>query len=255
MLYCNIPLSTLNSECQGLVHRLDRGTSGCMIWAKTDEMHACLLTEFFLRQALKEYTTLVAPAPPTETLSTEKPTIDIVSPVQGRPARSQVSLLEQFKCGKDSENEIAECTLVSSAALLLVKPSTGRRHQVRVHCAEVLKAPVLLDPLYTFNSDSRRQPSFSFLPSEFASQWEQATSSSSSSKAKDKRSKTNQKPKNGLVRQSSPTSNLPQSQRIFLHASSLSIPRLKLHVQSPLPSWWNETIETLKKEHASIINE
>ena len=57
LLHCNVVLSTLNPESQGLVHRLDRGTSGCILLAKTDEMHARAVAEFYCRNAKKTYQT------------------------------------------------------------------------------------------------------------------------------------------------------------------------------------------------------
>lgn len=45
-----IPLSTLNPEGRGIVHRLDRGTSGCIVLAKNDQTHARLVTDFFFQK-------------------------------------------------------------------------------------------------------------------------------------------------------------------------------------------------------------
>ncbi|KAI2497012.1 RNA pseudouridylate synthase [Fragilaria crotonensis] len=50
LLDVGILLSTINVDGRGLVHRIDRGTSGCMILAKTDERHAQLVAEFFPAQ-------------------------------------------------------------------------------------------------------------------------------------------------------------------------------------------------------------
>ena len=63
LISCNVPLSTVNPDALGLVHRLDRGSSGCLVLAKTDSMHALLVAEFFLRKTEKKYNTIVAPAP------------------------------------------------------------------------------------------------------------------------------------------------------------------------------------------------
>ena len=215
LLHCQVPLSTLNADCQGLVHRLDRGTSGCMIWSKTNEMHAHLVTAFFLRQVKKQYTTLVTPTPTC--FEPANPTIQVDSTVQGHAARSEVTMLESFG---------------TTAALLQVEPSTGRRHQVRVHCAEGLDTPVLLDPLYSKKDDECS--SFPFLPPGLASQVASTAASSSSSK-KSRR------------KQSSPSQAAPDEQRFFLHASSLIIPSMDIHVQAPLPLWWEETLENLKR--------
>jgi 23S rRNA pseudouridine1911/1915/1917 synthase len=130
LLNQNVPLSTLNTEARGLVHRIDRGTSGCIALAKTDDMHAKLLTQFFLRRAKKRYTAVVSPTREIES----RGSIDV--PVDGRPARSFYSILKRH--GDD---------VIS----VEVETLTGRKHQVRVHCAKGLNSPILLDPIYTTN--------------------------------------------------------------------------------------------------------
>ena len=129
LLNFNIPLSTINSDCLGLVHRLDRGTSGTLILAKTDHMHALLVSEFFLRRTKKKYLTIVSPAPSEDT--PEKGSIDLR--VQGRPAKSLYRIVERY--GDDF-------------AKLEVEILTGRKHQIRVHCGIGLSAPILWDEAY-----------------------------------------------------------------------------------------------------------
>ncbi|CAJ1960963.1 unnamed protein product [Cylindrotheca closterium] len=128
---CGVPLSTLNPDALGLVHRLDRGTSGCMVLAKTDQAHASLVSEFFLRKCEKQYTTIVAPAPLFST--PDSGSIDM--PVNGRPAKSEYHIVKRYD---------------STAALVNFKTHTGRKHQVRVHAATSdLASPVLNDHLYS----------------------------------------------------------------------------------------------------------
>lgn len=131
---CNVPLSTLNPDALGLVHRLDRGTSGCMVLAKTDEAHARLVTEFFLRRTTKKYATLVYyDCSSSSTMSAEGGVIEL--PVNGRPARSLYRVLDLYEdCGK---------------ALLEFEIFTGRKHQIRVHAAKGLGSPVVNDALYS----------------------------------------------------------------------------------------------------------
>lgn len=131
LLHVNLPLSTINSEARGLVHRLDRGTSGCIAVAKNDAAHAQLVTEFFLRQVTKKYICLVSPA------VTRKPEQDgqilIDSPVSGHVAQSKYRVLKSF----------------DGASLVEMETLTGRKHQVRIHAAEVLGSPIVADPLYS----------------------------------------------------------------------------------------------------------
>eukprot|EP00980_Cylindrotheca_fusiformis_P017148 scaffold5276_cov134-Cylindrotheca_fusiformis.AAC.15 len=145
LLTCNVPLSTLNPEALGLVHRLDRGTSGCMVLAKTEEMHAKLLAEFFLRRSEKSYTTIVSPAP--DQSLPDKGCIEL--PVGGRPARSEYTVLERYG---------------AKAAMLHFVTYTGRKHQIRVHAADGLSSPVVFDDKY--GSSASTDPLFDSLNEE-----------------------------------------------------------------------------------------
>lgn len=133
-----VPLSTLNPDARGLVHRLDRGTSGCLCLAKNDATHCLLVTDFFLRRNRKTYQCLVqstvrgkSPGDAADALQDNAGTVDIA--VHGRPAVSHYRVLERYN---------------NDAALLDVETRTGRKHQVRVHCAKGLGHPIVGDDLY-----------------------------------------------------------------------------------------------------------
>ena len=143
-----LSLSMLNAEARGLVHRLDRGTSGCMVLAKNDAMHARLVTEFFLRHIHKMYTCLVTPAP-SSSKDGDSGVIDTL--VNGRPARSKYTVLERFEKEDGDDGNSS-----SSAALLQVETITGRKHQVRIHCAQGLNCPILGDDMYSGNNKNRK---------------------------------------------------------------------------------------------------
>ena len=93
-----------------LVHRLDRGTTGVTLLARTRRAQAALLAEFRERRARKEYRALVAPAPPRD-----EGLLD--DPVESRPARTRWRALETFSAG----------------AVIAAFPETGRTHQIRLH--------------------------------------------------------------------------------------------------------------------------
>jgi 23S rRNA-/tRNA-specific pseudouridylate synthase len=128
LLKVNIPLSTLNKDALGIVHRLDRGTSGCLVVAKTDDFHARFVTQLFLRQSRKVYTTCISPVPPDSVPREGK----LDSPVGGRPARSYYEIVD---------------TPARSVAQVRVRIETGRRHQVRIHCKDHL-SPIVGDTPY-----------------------------------------------------------------------------------------------------------
>jgi 23S rRNA pseudouridine955/2504/2580 synthase len=137
LLQAGVPLSTLNKEGRGMVHRIDRGTSGCMVLAKTNHMHAVLMTHFFLRNVSKSYQALVVSSSTTTKLLKQGGggvggSVDL--DIDGRPAKSNYRVEKQF--------------LNSGIARIKVETEQGRRHQVRIHCSQGLQAPILLDPLY-----------------------------------------------------------------------------------------------------------
>lgn len=132
LLELGIPLSTLNSDALGVVHRIDRGTSGAIVLAKTDEMHCKLVTAFFTRSVDKNYIALI----PWKSYIDESNLIDhgeIDLEVGGRPALSTYKVIKSYP---------------DKAFQLLINTQTGRKHQVRVHCARGLGRPIYLDPLY-----------------------------------------------------------------------------------------------------------
>ena len=123
----------------GIVHRLDKDTSGTMIVAKNDAAHHNLSRQFKSRQIKKEYLALVHGILKTATGSIELPIgrhpvdrkrMSTVSP-KGRTAETVWRVKEEFQ----------EFTLLS------LDLKTGRTHQIRVHCA-ALHHPIVGDKVY-----------------------------------------------------------------------------------------------------------
>jgi 23S rRNA pseudouridine1911/1915/1917 synthase len=134
LLKQGMELSSLNQDrSRGFVHRLDVGTSGCLVLAKTNSMHAQLISKFFLRQVQKSYIALVSTTTPCTGGYRRVPDAGTVNlAIDRRPAQSSFQTLERYG---------------SLAAKLREITRQGRKHQVRLHCSKGLQTPILLDPL------------------------------------------------------------------------------------------------------------
>jgi 23S rRNA pseudouridine1911/1915/1917 synthase len=124
----------------GIVHRLDKDTSGIILLAKNDSTHRWLQNQFSGRQVEKIYFALVDGRPPTPSGRVEAPIgrdphnrklMAVVSPLKGRDAISEYRTLENFK----------------NHTLLEIHPITGRTHQIRLHM-KFLGCPITGDRIY-----------------------------------------------------------------------------------------------------------
>lgn len=123
----------------GIVHRLDKDTSGCLVAAKTDAAHAGLMRQFMNREITKIYLALTegAPKPQSGTIegnigrSTRDRKLHAMLKTGGRPSLTVYRTLENY-----GALALVECRLL-----------TGRTHQARVHMAHA-GAPILCDREY-----------------------------------------------------------------------------------------------------------
>jgi 23S rRNA pseudouridine1911/1915/1917 synthase len=139
----------------GIVHRLDKNTSGILVVAKNDAAHMRLSRQFKSRRVKKDYLALVhgnmkSPAGsiklPIGRHPVDRKRMSTVSP-RGRTAETEWKIIEQFQ----------------GIALLEVHLKTGRTHQIRVHCA-AMHHPIVGDRVYGPRKpqktlDRRRLPS------------------------------------------------------------------------------------------------
>lgn len=122
----------------GIIHRLDRDTSGVLIGAKTPEAAKGLARQFADRKVKKTYMAVLDGIP-------KEPTAIIDLPIGRNP--SAPSTFRVYVDGKDAETGYEVVRHGKTRALVKLLPKTGRTHQLRVHMA-YLNTPILGDRVY-----------------------------------------------------------------------------------------------------------
>jgi RluA family pseudouridine synthase len=130
-------LSARREEKLFIVHRLDKETSGVMIFARNAQAHRCLSEQFEARTARKVYQAVTHGVFVEDQGEVDVPLRQFGS---GRVA-------VDAKCGKASVTEYAVIERFASHTLVEVRPRTGRRHQIRVHLYHI-GHPIVGDGLY-----------------------------------------------------------------------------------------------------------
>jgi 23S rRNA pseudouridine1911/1915/1917 synthase len=129
----------------GIVHRLDAGTSGLLVVAKTDDAHEALETMMRRHEAERAYLALVRGEVAHDRSAIDAPlgrraARIVVDRMQGRGARTEVTVRERY----------------ANATLVEARPKTGRTHQIRVHLAAV-GHPILGDRAYGGSGPDARE--------------------------------------------------------------------------------------------------
>jgi RluA family pseudouridine synthase len=197
------------------VHRIDRDTSGLVIFARDAETHRELSAAFESRRVKKQYTAVVHGRP----LWTET---ECRLPLVPDGDKQHRTIIDKYR-GKPSITRFRFLLSAGSYSVLEVFPETGRTHQIRVHCAS-LGHPVVCDPLYSAgNRTGRHGPEGIFLSS-FKKGW-----------------------------RGDPLEEKPLLNRLGLHAARLELPDYRtgetgsLVLEAPLPRDMGALIKQLEK--------
>jgi 23S rRNA pseudouridine1911/1915/1917 synthase len=124
----------------GVVHRLDKNTSGIIVFAKNDAAHQQLQAQFKGREVKKVYHALVEGAPPS-------PSGKIETHIGRDPTHRQKMAVVSKTKGREASTIYHTEELFSQHSFLEIHPHTGRTHQIRVHLAFV-GCPVVGDRIY-----------------------------------------------------------------------------------------------------------
>ena len=123
----------------GIVHRLDRDTSGLLVVAKSDAVHRGLKAQLAARTMRREYLALVDGCPPSRTGTIEAPI--------GRDRRTRTRMSTDTDAPKPAITHFEIERTLPRTTLLRVRLQTGRTHQIRVHL-QAIGHPVCGDPDY-----------------------------------------------------------------------------------------------------------
>ncbi len=142
LYHCKDELSGINGQIRpGIVHRLDKDTSGVMVAAKEDEAHMSLAKQIKEHTACRTYLAIVH-----GNIAEEKGTID--API-GRHPKDRLKMAVTFQNSRPAVTHFTVKERFGLYTLIECRLETGRTHQIRVHFAHI-GHPIVNDPVYGY---------------------------------------------------------------------------------------------------------
>ena len=148
--HCGDGLSGIGGVARpGIVHRIDKDTSGLLVAAKTDVAHEGLARQFAVHSIERRYLAIVAGVP-----KASEGTID--APLARSAANRKKIAVVKSSRGKRAVTHWRRIAILKDAALVECRLETGRTHQVRVHMASI-GHPLVGDPVYSRAGKTHRK--------------------------------------------------------------------------------------------------
>ncbi len=124
----------------GIVHRLDKGTTGIMVVAKNHKCHEGLVELFSSHNIIRKYWGIA--------MGIKYPSVGVLEGFIGRHPSNRQKMRVNVSRGRHSVTHYRTVKNFEKCRLIECTLETGRTHQIRVHLSQLLRAPILNDPVY-----------------------------------------------------------------------------------------------------------
>jgi 23S rRNA pseudouridine1911/1915/1917 synthase len=145
LYHCNDLKGIGDQKRPGIVHRLDKGTSGVMVVAKTQACHEGLVLLFSTHNIERLYEALV--------IKHRCQSYGTIETLLGRDPHNRLKMKNSGTRGKKAITNYNVLEIFDRHLHMEFKLETGRTHQIRVHSADILKMPIICDSLYSSKNE------------------------------------------------------------------------------------------------------